>query len=73
MAALARYAFYWLRLISQLCPFLGRKNLVTAVHILITSSLVYCNTIYREIPLKSVQKLQLVEKAATRMLIEVVL
>lgn len=59
-----RSTFYQFQLVSHLLPLLGRKDLVTVVHALVTSELDYCNMFYKELPLKIVQKLKLVQDAA---------
>ena len=64
MASVAQSAFYQLRLVAQLRPYLGRDNLASVVHALVTSKLDYCNALYVGQPLKMVRKLQLVQNAA---------
>ncbi|XP_062825481.1 uncharacterized protein LOC134295910 [Anolis carolinensis] len=68
VSAVARGAFAQLRLVHQLRPFLGRSDLATVVHALLTSRLDYCNTLYVGLPLKTAQKLQLVQWAAARLI-----
>ncbi|XP_053111605.1 uncharacterized protein LOC128327198 [Hemicordylus capensis] len=65
--AMARSAFYQLRLIRQLCPFLEEDDLKTVVHQLVISWLDYCNALYVGLPLYVVRKLQLVQHAAARL------
>ncbi|XP_053149256.1 uncharacterized protein LOC128343844 [Hemicordylus capensis] len=65
--AMARSAFYLFRLIRQLRPFLENNDLKTVVHQLVTSRLDYCNALYMGLPLYVVQKLQLVQNAAARL------
>ena len=52
----------------QLRPFLEMSDLATVTHALVTSRLDYCNALYVGLPLKSVRKLQLVQRAAARLL-----
>ncbi|XP_053112476.1 uncharacterized protein LOC128327575 [Hemicordylus capensis] len=66
--AVARGAFARLQLVHQLCPFLEKADLATVTHALVTSQLDYCNTLYVGLPLKNIQKLQLVQNAAARVL-----
>ncbi|XP_061465627.1 uncharacterized protein LOC133376825 [Rhineura floridana] len=68
IASVAQGAFYQLRLVAQLHPYLDRENLASVVHVLVTSKLDYCNALYVGLPLKTVQKLQLVQNAAARLL-----
>ncbi|XP_061466651.1 uncharacterized protein LOC133377174 [Rhineura floridana] len=68
VASVARNAFYQLRLVAQLRPYLDRENLATVIHALVTSRLDYCNALYVGLPLKTVRKLQLVQNAAARVL-----
>ncbi|XP_061487038.1 uncharacterized protein LOC133387065 isoform X3 [Rhineura floridana] len=68
VASVARNAFYQLRLVAQLCPYLSKEDLTSVVHALITLRLDYCNALYVGLPLKTVRKLQLVQNAAARLL-----
>ena len=64
VASVAWSAFYQLRLVAQLRPYLD--NLASVVYALVTSRLDYCNALYVGLPLKTVWKLQLVQNAAAR-------
>ena len=68
VASVARSAFYQLRSVAQLRPYLDRDSLASVVHALVTSKLDYCNVLYMGLPLKMVQKLQLVQTAAARLI-----
>ena len=68
VASVARSAFYQLRLVAQLRPYLDRDSLASVVHALVTSKLDYCNALYVGLPLKTVRKLQLVQNAAARLI-----
>ncbi|XP_061477657.1 uncharacterized protein LOC133382019 [Rhineura floridana] len=68
VASVARNAFYHLRFVAQLRPYLDSDNLASVVHALVTSRLDYCNALYVGLPLKTVRKLQLVQNAAARLL-----
>uniref|UniRef100_A0A803TL80 Reverse transcriptase domain-containing protein n=1 Tax=Anolis carolinensis TaxID=28377 RepID=A0A803TL80_ANOCA len=68
VSAVARGAFAQLRLVRQLRPFLGRSDLATVVHALVTARLDYCNALYVGLPLKTARKLQLVQRAAARLI-----
>nr|XP_060618433.1 uncharacterized protein LOC132767443 [Anolis sagrei ordinatus] len=49
-------------------PYLGKSDLATVVHALVTSRLDYCNALYVGLPLKTARKLQLVQRAAAMVL-----
>ncbi|XP_062832349.1 uncharacterized protein LOC134297776 [Anolis carolinensis] len=68
VSAVARGAFAQLKLVRQLRPYLGKPDLATVVHALVTSCLDYCNTLYVGLPLKTVRKLQLVQREAARLI-----
>uniref|UniRef100_A0A803TNR7 Reverse transcriptase domain-containing protein n=1 Tax=Anolis carolinensis TaxID=28377 RepID=A0A803TNR7_ANOCA len=68
VSVVARGAFAQLRLVHQLRPYLGKSDLATVVHALVTSHLDYCNALYVGLPLKMPQKLQLVQRAAARLI-----
>ena len=70
MASVARSAFYQLRLVAQLRPYLDGDSLASVVHALVTSKLDYCNALYVGLPLKTVRNLQLVQNAAARLITE---
>lgn len=63
-------AFHQLHLFGQLQLFLDRDSLTAVVHTLSTLRLDYCNVFYVGMPLGLVQKLQLVQKEAARLLME---
>ncbi|XP_058023146.1 uncharacterized protein LOC131190137 [Ahaetulla prasina] len=68
LTTVSRRAFYQVRLICQLRPFLDRDALCTVTHALVTSRLDYCNALYMGLPLKSTRRLQLVQNAAARVI-----
>ncbi|KAF7252094.1 RutC family protein in vnfA 5'region [Varanus komodoensis] len=68
MTAVARSAFFQLRLIHQLRPYLENDCLVTVTHTLVTSRLDFCNALYVGLPLKIVWIFQLVQNRAARLL-----
>ena len=63
----ARSAYYQLRLLRQLHPFLELEDLKTVVHMLGTSRLSFYNTLYIGLTLYLVRKLQLVQNMAARL------
>ncbi|KAF7251190.1 Enteropeptidase [Varanus komodoensis] len=68
VTAVARNTFLQLWLIHQLRPFLENDCLGTVTHVLVTSRLDFCNTLYVGLPLKMVQILQLVQNRAASLL-----
>ncbi|XP_058011152.1 uncharacterized protein LOC131184144 [Ahaetulla prasina] len=68
LTAVSRRAFYQVRLVRQLRPFLDRDALCTVTHALVTSRLDYCNALYMGLPLKGIRRLQLVQNAAARVI-----
>lgn len=68
VATVARGAFHQLWLVSHLQPYLGRKNLSTAVGVLVTSKLDYLNALYMRLLLMTVWMLPLVQNAVSRIL-----
>ncbi|KAF7248337.1 C3a anaphylatoxin chemotactic receptor [Varanus komodoensis] len=68
VTVVARSAFFQLRLIHQLRPYLEYDCLATVTHALVTSRLDFCNALYVGLPLKTVQILQLVQNRAARLL-----
>ncbi|XP_061477478.1 uncharacterized protein LOC133381914 [Rhineura floridana] len=68
VASVARNAFYQLRLVAQLRPYLSKEDLSSVVHAMVTSRLDYYNALYVGLPLKTIRKLQLVQNAAARLL-----
>ena len=63
-----RSAFAQLKLLCHLHLFLEMSDLASVTHALVTSRLDYYNTLYVGLPLKSVRKLHLVQRAAARLL-----
>lgn len=56
VAAVARSSYFPLWLVRQLHPCLGKKDLASVTHALVTSQLNYCNMLYVALPLKMTQK-----------------
>ena len=65
--ATARSPYYQLQLIHQMRPFLESEDLKVVVHALVTSRLDFCNALYIGLPLCLVQKHQLVQNMAARL------
>lgn len=70
VASVAERAFYLPWLVAQLCPYLGRESLASVTDALVISRLEYFNTVYMQLPLKTVQKLLLVQNMAARLITE---
>ena len=68
VASVVRTAFYHLRRIAQLRPYLEVGALTTLVHALVISRLDHCNALYVGLPLRLLRKLQVVQNAAARLL-----
>ena len=68
VASVVRFAYFHLWRIAQLRPYLDRGGLTTLVHALIISRLDHCNALYVGLPLRLMQKLQMVQNAAARLL-----
>uniref|UniRef100_A0A8C6Y510 Reverse transcriptase domain-containing protein n=1 Tax=Naja naja TaxID=35670 RepID=A0A8C6Y510_NAJNA len=66
VGAVARGAFAQVRLVRQLHPYLDRDALRTVTQALVTLWLDYCNALYLGLPLHTIRRLQLVQNAATR-------
>uniref|UniRef100_A0A8C2BTF1 Reverse transcriptase domain-containing protein n=1 Tax=Cyprinus carpio TaxID=7962 RepID=A0A8C2BTF1_CYPCA len=62
-------SFYQLRLLSKIKNFLTPKTLEMAVHAFVTSRLDYCNSLYCGISKSQIARLQLVQNAAARLLL----
>ena len=61
-------SFYHLRNIAKIKPFLSTRDLTTVIHAFIYSRLDYSNSLHSCLSTKSVQRLQLVQNAAARVL-----
>lgn len=51
VTAVARSAFYYLWLVKQLVPHFSIYDLATAIHIMVTSNLDYCDSLCASLPL----------------------
>ena len=63
-----RSSFFQLRLIAKVKSYLPHKNLKQVIHAFISSRLDYCNSLYFSSEKLSIQRLQLIQNAAARLL-----
>lgn len=68
ISSVVRSSFFQLRLIAKVKSYLPHKNLEQVIHAFITSRLDYCNSLYFGLDKSSIQRLQLVQNAAARLL-----
>uniref|UniRef100_A0A8C4SIS2 Uncharacterized protein n=1 Tax=Erpetoichthys calabaricus TaxID=27687 RepID=A0A8C4SIS2_ERPCA len=65
---ITRTAFFQLRNITKVRPLISFKDAEKLVHTFVFSRLDYCNTLLSGLPKKDINRLQLVQNAATRIL-----
>lgn len=68
ISATVRSCFFQLRTIAKVKAYLPPKDLERVINALITSRLDYCNSLYVGLDKSSIQRLQLVQNAAARVL-----
>ena len=61
-------AFFHLRNIAKVRPFINQNDAEKCVHAFISSRLDYCNALFTGLPKKSIERLQLIQNAAARLL-----
>ena len=68
ISTVVKSSFFQLRSIAKIKKMLSMKDLQTVIHAFITSRLDYCNSLYFGLPKSSLDRLQLVQNAAARLL-----
>lgn len=68
---MVKSSFFHLRNLAKVKSCLTFKSLEIAIHALISSRLHYCNSLYKGISQTSIQRLQKVQNAATRLLMNI--
>ena len=64
-------AFFYLDKIRRIKKYLSRDSLLTLVHAFITSRLDYCNALLYGLPKEQIAKLQRVQNAAARLIMDI--
>ncbi|MGH0161650.1 UNVERIFIED_CONTAM: hypothetical protein FKN15_041320 [Acipenser sinensis] len=65
---MVKSSFYHLRNISKVCPYLSLPDAEILRHAFVSSRLDYCNSLYGGLPANTINRLQLVQNAAARIL-----
>ena len=63
-----KIAFFHLRNIAKVRPFLSQPDAEKIIHAFITSRLDYCNALFTGLPKKAIDRLQLIQNSAARLL-----
>lgn len=71
IGAVVKISFFQLRLLSKVKSFLSRADLERAIHAFISSRLDYCNALYTGLNQSLLNRLQMVQNAAARLLTNV--
>lgn len=65
---ITKVAFFHLRNIARIRPFLSRPDAEKLIHAFITSRLDYCNSLFAGLPANSIKRLQYIQNSAARVL-----
>lgn len=68
VSSVVKGSFYQLRTVAKLKHFLSKKDLETIIHAFVSSRLDYCNSLYTGLTKHNLNRLQLVQNAAARLL-----
>uniref|UniRef100_A0A3B3SDN5 Reverse transcriptase domain-containing protein n=1 Tax=Paramormyrops kingsleyae TaxID=1676925 RepID=A0A3B3SDN5_9TELE len=68
ISSVVKASFFQLRLLAKVKPYLPSKAFESAIHAFITTRLDYCNSLYVGLDVSCIQRLQLVQNAAARLL-----
>uniref|UniRef100_A0A3Q3IT75 Reverse transcriptase domain-containing protein n=1 Tax=Monopterus albus TaxID=43700 RepID=A0A3Q3IT75_MONAL len=68
IAAVTKSSFFHLRQLAKVKAFVSRQHFETLIHAFITSRLDYCNSLYLGVGESSINRLQMVQNAAARLL-----
>lgn len=66
--SVTKSAFYHLRNIARIWPFLSTPDIERLIHAFITSRIGYCNSLYIGLPAKSIKWLQYIQNSAASVL-----
>ena len=71
VTSVCKSAFYHLHNIRRIKNYLSRENRLTLVHAFVTSRLDYCNSLLYGVPKDQISKLQRVQNAAARLVMDI--
>ena len=66
--SIRKTSFYHLKNIAKILPLIGQPNKEVLVHAFVTSRLDYCNSLFTGLPDKELNRLQLIQNAAARLI-----
>ncbi len=66
---ICKFGFFHVRSLSSICNMLHKDSATMAAHAFVTSTLDYCNSLLYGLPKKKICKIQLVQNAAARVVI----
>ena len=71
VTSVSKSAFFHLHNIRRIKNYLSGENLLTLIHAFITSRLDYCNSLLYGVPKEQISKLQRVQNAAARLVMDI--
>ncbi|KAI2646354.1 putative RNA-directed DNA polymerase from transposon BS [Labeo rohita] len=66
--SVTKSAFFHLRRIAQLRPFISTKDAETVIHAFVSSRIDFCNALFIGLPASSISRLQYIQNSAARIL-----